>query len=161
MKGPVRHKKIQILKTQIQKFLRNLDYQGIIAFELFDTGENLIVNELAPRVHNSGHYSLDALAQDQFTIHLKAIKNEPLKLIKTKSKAFAMINLLGSAHKSPSFKGIHLLEKSCFAQKRDKERIIKDKPLKEKMAQDKKNKIKKIIKQLNKKGVSFYWYGKV
>ena len=66
-----------------------------MAFELFDMGSQLIVNELAPRVHNTGHYSLDALNEDQFTTHLKAITNSPLKQPKTLAKSFAMFNLSG------------------------------------------------------------------
>ena len=98
VKGPARHKKLKILKVQIKNFLQEIDYQGLIAFELFDTGKNLIVNELAPRVHNSGHHSLNSLTQDQFTAHLKAVTNQPLTVPKRTGKAFAMLNLLGEGH---------------------------------------------------------------
>ncbi len=104
VKGPVNHKKIKVLKRQIKKLLNAIDYQGLIAFELFDTGKNLIVNELAPRVHNTGHYSLDSLNEDQFTVHLKAIMNCPLKNPRIKTKAFAMLNLLGEGTKKPALK---------------------------------------------------------
>lgn len=95
VKGPVKHKKLSALKIKIKKLLEGLNYQGALAFELFDTGDQLIINELAPRVHNSGHYSLDALTEDQFTLHLKGISNLPLKTPQPLSKAFAMLNLLG------------------------------------------------------------------
>ena len=74
-----------------------------MAFELFDTGREMLVNELAPRVHNSGHYSIDSLTEDQFSAHLKAIAGPPLtrpRPLKGK-KAFAMLNLLGEGHKKP------------------------------------------------------------
>ena len=112
VKGPAQHKKLKKLKAQIKVFLTDIDYQGLIAFELFDTRSQLIVNELAPRVHNTGHYSLDALTEDQFTIHLKAISNQSLKSPRLKSKAFAMLNLLGTGAKKASFKTKSLLNES-------------------------------------------------
>jgi 5-(carboxyamino)imidazole ribonucleotide synthase len=63
--------------------------------ELFDTRQELIVNELAPRVHNTGHYTMDAYTTSQFELHIKALYDQPLKLPKPSSKAFAMVNLLG------------------------------------------------------------------
>ena len=99
VKGPVKHKEIDILKKKISRFLNALDYQGLIAFELFDTGSHLLINELAPRVHNSGHYSLNAMNEDQFTLHLKAILDLPLQSPKS-SKGFAMLNLLGGRDES-------------------------------------------------------------
>ena len=55
-----------------------------------------MVNELAPRVHNSGHYSSDALVHDQFLLHVMAVAGLKLpKLVSQKSKGFAMHNLLG------------------------------------------------------------------
>ena len=116
VKGPAQHKKLKSLKTQIKKFLNRIDYQGVIAFELFDTHSNLIVNELAPRVHNTGHYSLDALTEDQFSLHLKAISNQTLKTPRLKSKAFAMLNLLGEGAKNPFFKNRNLLDKTIQSQ---------------------------------------------
>lgn len=104
VKGPANHKKLNSLKRQIKTLLNGIDYQGLIAFELFDTGEHLIVNELAPRVHNSGHYSLDALSEDQFTIHLKAIMDRPLVKPQVNGKGFAMLNLLGEGCKKPVLK---------------------------------------------------------
>ena len=98
VRGPVQHKKLTPLKKQIKTFLNKINYEGVIAFELFDTGPLLKVNELAPRVHNTGHYSLDALNEDQFTVHLKAISNQDLTEPRLKTKAFAMLNLLGQGH---------------------------------------------------------------
>ena len=94
LQGPVHHKGTTLLKKKISRFLNTVNYQGVIAFELFDTSRRLLVNELAPRVHNSGHYSLNALSEDQFTLHLKGIFNLPLSTLKS-SKGFAMLNLIG------------------------------------------------------------------
>ena len=102
VKGPIPpHKKLGLLKSGIKKMLQALDYQGLIAFELFDTGDKLLVNETAPRVHNTGHYSLDALSEDQFSAHIKAVFNRPLRNPRPVSKGFAMLNLLGEAVKKP------------------------------------------------------------
>lgn len=71
-----------------------LDYVGVMAVELFVVGENLLVNELAPRVHNSGHYTWGACATSQFEQHVRAVSGMPLGPTTQKSPA-VMINLLG------------------------------------------------------------------
>ena len=91
--GPKEHEGFAGLKRKITRFLNALDYQGLMAFELFDKGQSLLVNELAPRVHNSGHYSLNAMSEDQFTLHIKGVFNLPLRP-PTFFKGFAMLNLL-------------------------------------------------------------------
>ncbi len=96
IKGPVSHPGFNKLQGQFKKFLKKLNYVGIMGIELFDCGKELLVNELAPRVHNSGHYSLDAFTHDQFLLHIMAVAG--LKFPKqndSKSKAFAMYNLIG------------------------------------------------------------------
>lgn len=101
VKGPMAHKGLSKLKRSLKKFVENIKYRGLITFELFDSGTDLLINEIAPRVHNSGHYSWDALSEDQFTLHLKAILNLPLKNPKPLHKGFAMYNLLGSKKCQP------------------------------------------------------------
>ena len=112
VKGPVKHPKLAELKRKISHFLTKIDYRGVIAFELFETECDLIVNELAPRVHNTGHYSLDALTEDQFTVHLKAISNQDLKTPQLLSKEFAMLNLLGEGYSQPLLKTQPLIEQN-------------------------------------------------
>jgi 5-(carboxyamino)imidazole ribonucleotide synthase len=69
--------------------------QGAFAIELFETGAGeLLVNEIAPRVHNSGHYTLDACACSQFENHWRALLGMPLGPTEA-TEAFAMRNLLG------------------------------------------------------------------
>lgn len=72
-----------------------LDYVGVIALELFETqaGE-ILVNEIAPRVHNSGHFSQEACPASQFENHLRAVTGMPLGDTKA-PKLFAMLNILG------------------------------------------------------------------
>ncbi|PWJ14453.1 5-(carboxyamino)imidazole ribonucleotide synthase [Jannaschia seohaensis] len=55
-----------------------LDYVGVMGVELFATGTGLVVNEIAPRVHNSGHWTEAACAVDQFEQHIRAIAGLPL-----------------------------------------------------------------------------------
>ena len=104
VRGPVSHKQLIPLKRKISLFLKKIKYEGIITFELFDTGTDLLINETAPRVHNSAHHSLNSLTEDQFTLHLKAIFNFPLKNPKTLTGGFAMLNLLGEGVKKPRWK---------------------------------------------------------
>jgi len=58
--------------------LNALDYVGVLGVELFVTSKGLIVNEIAPRVHNSGHWTQNGCAVDQFEQHIRAITGWPL-----------------------------------------------------------------------------------
>ncbi len=60
------------------RILDALDYVGVIGVELFVTPEGLIVNEIAPRVHNSGHWTQNGCAIDQFEQHIRAVAGWPL-----------------------------------------------------------------------------------
>ncbi len=60
------------------KILNALDYVGVMGVELFVTPEGLIVNEIAPRVHNSGHWTQNGCAVDQFEQHIRAVTGWPL-----------------------------------------------------------------------------------
>lgn len=71
-----------------------LDYVGVLAVELFVAGSSLIVNEIAPRVHNSGHWTLDACATSQFEQHIRAVAGWPLG-DPTRHSDAVMVNLLG------------------------------------------------------------------
>lgn len=96
VKGPSVHKKKDLMVKKLKLMMTDLQYEGVLAIEFFETKKGvLLVNELAPRVHNSGHYSMDALSEDQFTLHIKAILNLDLNTPIKKSGGFAMLNLLG------------------------------------------------------------------
>jgi 5-(carboxyamino)imidazole ribonucleotide synthase len=60
------------------KVLNALDYVGVLGLELFVTAQGLIANEIAPRVHNSGHWTQNGCAVDQFEQHIRAIAGWPL-----------------------------------------------------------------------------------
>lgn len=76
------------------KILNALDYVGVMGVELFVTPEALIVNEIAPRVHNSGHWTQNGCAVDQFEQHIRAITGWPLGDGRRHSDV-TMENLLG------------------------------------------------------------------
>ena len=78
----------------VQKLLGHLDYTGVMALELFLKDDELLANEFAPRVHNSGHWSIDAGCTSQFENHLRAICDLPLGQTHPTSHAL-MFNLLG------------------------------------------------------------------
>ncbi len=87
------------------KILNALDYVGVIGVELFDTSQGLVVNEYAPRVHNSGHWTIEACAIDQFEQHIRAICGWPLGDGSRHSDA-VMTNLIGAdAHEWWAFAG--------------------------------------------------------
>lgn len=77
-----------------QAIAKSLDVVGLIAVEMFIVGDKAIVNELAPRPHNSGHYSFDACLTNQFEQQLRAVCGLPLGDVRLLQPA-AMANLLG------------------------------------------------------------------
>ena len=79
----------------MQRLLTELDYVGVLALELFVTGEQLQANEFAPRVHNSGHWSIEGADPSQFTAHLQAICGQRLTPPKLNGHS-GMLNLIGT-----------------------------------------------------------------
>lgn len=82
-------------ETIASSLMRRLGYVGVLAVELFRIGQELVINELAPRVHNSGHWTIEGAACSQFENHLRSILGRPLG--DTAARGFAaMVNCLGS-----------------------------------------------------------------
>ncbi len=79
--------------------LEHLDYVGVLALELFVKDGNLYANEFAPRVHNSGHWSIEGSETSQFENHIRAICGLPLGSVSSKGYA-GMINLIGKITKN-------------------------------------------------------------
>ncbi len=78
-----------------KKIIESLNMEGLLAVEFFtDKAGNLIVNEVAPRPHNSGHHTIESVITSQYEQHLRAILNLPLGSTYLKMPA-VMINLLG------------------------------------------------------------------
>ena len=77
------------------RILTALDYVGVIGVELFETDDGaLLVNEIAPRVHNTGHWTIEACATDQFQQHIRAVAGWPLASPQRHAMA-VMTNLIG------------------------------------------------------------------
>ena len=81
-------------ETYVRRLLGHLDYVGVLALELFVCDNDLMANEFAPRVHNSGHWTIEGAATSQFENHLRAIMNMPLGSTASVGHA-GMINLIG------------------------------------------------------------------
>jgi len=89
----------QGLKDQAEKIARQvldgLQYVGVIGIELFEMKDGrLLVNEIAPRVHNTGHWTQDGCEVDQFEQHIRAVAGWPLGPTEARSRV-EMLNLLG------------------------------------------------------------------
>ncbi|HWL33873.1 MAG TPA: 5-(carboxyamino)imidazole ribonucleotide synthase [Gaiellaceae bacterium] len=91
------------------KLLDELGYVGVLALELFDVGGRLLANEFAPRVHNTGHWTIEGSAASQFENHLRAVLGLPLG--STESRPSVMVNLIGAVPSSEAvlrIPGAHL-----------------------------------------------------
>jgi 5-(carboxyamino)imidazole ribonucleotide synthase len=79
----------------LERVLAHFRYTGILTIEFFVRGGKLIANEMAPRVHNSGHWTIEGAVTSQFENHLRAILDLPLG--STRPRGFsAMLNLIGT-----------------------------------------------------------------
>ncbi|PCN42964.1 5-(carboxyamino)imidazole ribonucleotide synthase [Brevibacillus laterosporus] len=105
--------KIQQQAEQIAiELAEKLEMVGLLAIEMFLTKEGeLYINEMAPRPHNSGHYTMDACLTSQFEQHIRAISNLPLGSTKLLSPV-VMVNILGE-HVAPLLKKIDQLPKKA------------------------------------------------
>jgi len=81
-------------EAYMRRMLSHLDYVGVLALELFVTRDDLLANEFAPRVHNSGHWTIEGSATSQFENHLRAVMNESLGSTASLGHA-GMVNLIG------------------------------------------------------------------
>jgi 5-(carboxyamino)imidazole ribonucleotide synthase len=89
----------EVAEGYARKILETLDYAGVICLELFDSDGKLLANEIAPRVHNSGHWSIEGASTSQFENHLRAILGMPLGSTATIGYS-AMVNLIGELPES-------------------------------------------------------------
>jgi 5-(carboxyamino)imidazole ribonucleotide synthase len=79
----------------ISLMLEELNHVGVLTIELFDTESGLVANEMAPRVHNSGHWTQQGAYTCQFENHVRAICDMPLGSTETTQPFAAMINIIG------------------------------------------------------------------
>ncbi|HEY0660353.1 MAG TPA: 5-(carboxyamino)imidazole ribonucleotide synthase [Lysobacter sp.] len=85
----------EVAFTHARKLAESLDYVGVFALELFCRDGQLLANELAPRVHNSGHWTLEGSETSQFQNHLRAVLGLPLGDTRMLGQA-CMLNWIGS-----------------------------------------------------------------
>jgi 5-(carboxyamino)imidazole ribonucleotide synthase len=96
----------------LERVLTRFQYTGVLTIEFFVRGGRLIANEMAPRVHNSGHWTLEGAVTSQFENHLRAILNLPLGSTRPTGHS-AMLNLIGSMPPRRTvlgWEGVHLHE---------------------------------------------------
>jgi 5-(carboxyamino)imidazole ribonucleotide synthase len=82
-------------EAHARRALEALNYVGVLAIEFFERGGHLLANEMAPRVHNSGHWTIEGAETSQFENHLRAIAGWPLGSTATVGYS-AMLNLIGT-----------------------------------------------------------------
>jgi 5-(carboxyamino)imidazole ribonucleotide synthase len=83
-----------LAQTYVTRILTQLDYVGVLTVEFFEQAGQLIANEIAPRVQNSGHWTIEGADTSQFENHLRAICGLPLGATETRGQV-AMLNLVG------------------------------------------------------------------
>ncbi len=79
----------------VRRIMNELEYVGVLVVEFFQRGSELLVNEIAPRVHNSGHWTIEGARTSQFENHLRAILSLPLGEADALGQV-AMVNLIGA-----------------------------------------------------------------
>jgi 5-(carboxyamino)imidazole ribonucleotide synthase len=93
-----------------RRVLERLDYRGVLAIEFFQVGDRLVANEMAPRVHNSGHWTIEGAETSQFENHVRAVLGWPLGPTAIDCPC-AMVNLIGTVPEVPALlatPGVHL-----------------------------------------------------
>lgn len=95
-RAPARRPTIaEAANAMAEKVAQHLDYVGTFCLELFQVGTTLLANEMAPRVHNSGHWTLDGAVTSQFENHLRAVAGLPLGSVNARGVSI-MANLVGT-----------------------------------------------------------------
>lgn len=108
-RSPVDDAKLaELASDYVHRLLEHLDYVGVLALELFVKGGELLANEFAPRVHNSGHWTIEGAETSQFENHLRAILDLPLGSTASRGHA-GMVNLIGEISESTRTLGIGAL----------------------------------------------------
>jgi len=116
LRGNVSEKLQREAEEYAAKVMSALDYVGVLAIEFFEKDGRLLANEMAPRVHNSGHWTIEGAITSQFENHLRAVSDSPLGSTDPLGVC-ALVNLIGSL---PDVKSIlkidgahlHLYDKS-------------------------------------------------
>lgn len=94
--GEVVEAQVEEARKLAGKVAQALNYVGVLTLEFFATHEGPIFNEMAPRVHNSGHWTIEGAATSQFENHIRAVAGLPLGDTRTTADAVEMRNILGT-----------------------------------------------------------------
>lgn len=100
----------EVADACITAAMNQLEYVGVMAIELFQVGGKLLINEMAPRVHNSGHWTIDGAETSQFENHLRAVAGLPPGSTEPTGSSM-MLNLIGTVPKRRdllAIDGLHL-----------------------------------------------------
>ncbi|MDC3096185.1 5-(carboxyamino)imidazole ribonucleotide synthase [Alphaproteobacteria bacterium] len=106
------------LKSNVKKFAKLLNLKGLLTIELFQTGNNFIFNEIAPRPHNSFHWTIEGCENSQFDILVKSITGQDI-VNQIVSKNWKMINLLGNEVKNLKLFNFHKNQKTHIYGKKE------------------------------------------
>ena len=99
-----------VAQDYITRLLNHLNYVGVLTLELFVTDNGLYANEMAPRVHNSGHWSIEGAVCSQFENHIRAVAGLPLGSTEI-VRPTVLVNIIGQYPKSEdvlALEGVHL-----------------------------------------------------
>jgi 5-(carboxyamino)imidazole ribonucleotide synthase len=104
-------------EATIRRLMESLGHVGVLALELFQCGDLLLGNEMAPRVHNSGHWTIEGATTSQFENHLRAVAGLPLGPATMTAPHAAMLNLVGTPGNTAALAGrpgvtVHLYGKT-------------------------------------------------
>ncbi|MGF1500743.1 MAG: 5-(carboxyamino)imidazole ribonucleotide synthase [Paracoccaceae bacterium] len=115
--APIARPVLQDAVLSAGRIVTALDYVGVMGVEMFAVGRRLLVNEIAPRVHNTGHWTMEACLIDQFEQHIRAVTGWPLGDGRRHSDA-VMENLIGSdiegwANRAAEDAALHIYGKSA------------------------------------------------
>jgi 5-(carboxyamino)imidazole ribonucleotide synthase len=98
--APITDASVTAMREAAEKIAQALDYQGVFAVEFFIGDANdphaVRLNEIAPRVHNSGHWTLDGADTSQFEQHMRAVAGWPLGSVARRAASVEMLNLVGA-----------------------------------------------------------------
>jgi 5-(carboxyamino)imidazole ribonucleotide synthase len=104
--APYHHQDLEIkAQSYARALLEYFNYVGVLSIEFFDSNGKLLANEMAPRVHNSGHWTIEGAETSQFENHLRAICDLPLGATETRGFS-AMFNCIGSEPSLPNILAI-------------------------------------------------------
>ncbi len=90
----------------VRRVMEHFDYVGVLAIEFFQAGDALLANEMAPRVHNSGHWTIEGARTSQFENHLRAVAGWPLGDAEAVGHS-AMVNLIGTPPDTAAVLSVH------------------------------------------------------